>query len=182
MKRSDYHTVRDQMRIGDVLAFSGCGLVSKIISWKTRSPVTHVGVVLRNAQGRVKIIESTTLTGKRGVQTALLSERLKSYKGEVWWLRLRRDLRLKLDTRKMYEWLLQQNGKPYPYWEACASALLWWNREDFKALFCSELVAGALEAGGIWSGNASEMTPADVVGLEIYERVEQIHGERKVIF
>lgn len=183
MKTREYQAVRDQIRPGDIIAFSGKGLVSWVIKWKTKSPVSHVGIVLRNA-GRVKIIESTTLvTGEKdGVAIRPLSERIETFEGPVWWLKLRSDIRENLDAVRMYKFLMDQVGKEYDTWQAVMSALLWWTFESDKSMFCSELCCRGLEVGGVWSGNASEKTPADVVRLNLFDEPVQIWGEEREIF
>ena len=55
------------------------------------------------------------------------------------------------------------------------------NIEDFSAFFCSELVAGALEAGGvIRKVNASEVTPIDLARFTLYsDDYYQLKGANK---
>ena len=57
------------------------------------------------------------------------------------------------------------------------------NIEDFSSFFCSELVAGALEKGGIIKKiNASEVTPIDLCMFNLYRRSYfQIKGPKKII-
>jgi len=57
------------------------------------------------------------------------------------------------------------------------------NIEDFSRLFCSELVAAALEASGAISHlNASEVTPIDLCQFAIYrEDYYQLKGEQELI-
>jgi len=106
-----YREIRDSLKSGDVIAFSGKGRVSELIKWRTRSPYSHVGLVYRAAitdcdmtaeHTVVYLIESTTMIGeatqfipgthgfvpertyRKGLQMVLLSQRLEDYKGEVW--------------------------------------------------------------------------------------------------
>ncbi|MDQ5908338.1 MAG: hypothetical protein QG599_429 [Pseudomonadota bacterium] len=85
-----YETIRDQLKKGDVLLFSGKGGISEGIKFFTLSKWSHVGMVYRledphDANGTVFCWESTTLndladadSGKltQGVQRVELSERL----------------------------------------------------------------------------------------------------------
>src|SRR6185503_11171701 len=94
-----YDLHRDSMQHGDVIAFSGKGRVSELIKWRTKSPFSHVGLVVRwNLNGgfgdTVFLIESTTLTALpdlvygdviKGVQLHRLSEALSAYQGRAWW-------------------------------------------------------------------------------------------------
>lgn len=191
------------MRAGDVIAFSGKGEFSQIIKWATRSSVSHVGVILQsnllidgNPQKGYfnQIIESTSLNGFSGVTINRLSDRLDTYDGEVWWLPLSVQARKKLKADKFYNWLLHQNRKEYDMPQAVKSALdvidqipllgkATKNKEDFARFFCSELVAGGLENGGVVKSlNASEVTPIDLCKFSIYDKQYfQIKGKRKNI-
>ena len=170
---SNYNDIRDQLQPGDLIAYGGMGWVSKLIKWSTGSPVSHVGVVARVDSGheRVMVMESTSLNGRKGVQMNRLSKRVQEYNGHVWWLPLSDRSREKLDIDKFWEYLWAQDGKKYDYLQASMSATLFWAREDFGKLFCSELVAGAYEAGGLIAKiNSSEATPKDLVNMRLYKR------------
>lgn len=181
----NYSFVREELRPGDVIAFSGRGWVSKVIKLFTRSKVSHVGIVLEiSEQGRVMVMESTTLGGKKGVQVNRLSQRVSQYKGEMWWLPLNSVVKESMDMAAFWHFLWEQDGKKYDTWQALKSALpSVIRREHFDKMFCSELVAGALEAAGaIPELNASEMTPDDVVELPVYGKSYfQIKGKWKSI-
>ncbi len=86
MKR--YNRVRNQMRPRDVIAFGGKGHFSEIIKFVTRSVVSHVGVIFqvdrKGEQFKNLVIESTSLHGKAGVQINFMSQRVRSYEGDVW--------------------------------------------------------------------------------------------------
>lgn len=194
-----YEGVRDQLRTGDIVAFSGKGRVSGMIKWATRSRYSHVGVLLVGEVegfGRtVLLCESTTLsdlpdavdrTFRRGVQIQLLSQRLDSYDGSAWWLPLVDPLE-ELPHRRFVGWLRETHVKRTPYddTQAIGAGIDFWdsiglaNDPDFSRLFCSELVARAFQVAGILPPeyNASEATPADIVGLSIFgRRVELIAG------
>jgi hypothetical protein len=167
-----YSEVRDKVQPGDLIAFGGMGWVSRLIKWRTNSKVSHVGVVSRiGAHGRVMVMESTSLDGKKGVQLNRLSSRVDQYKGHVWWFPLNDEAREKLDLMQFWKFLWAQDGKKYDYLQAPMSATLFWAREDFGRLFCSELVAGAYEAGGILPNiNASEVTPEDLCRMRMYQK------------
>jgi hypothetical protein len=42
-----YSVARDEMKQGDLIGFSGTGLVSNVIKVATLSKISHVGVVLK---------------------------------------------------------------------------------------------------------------------------------------
>ncbi|MEM9167642.1 MAG: hypothetical protein AAGB48_11565 [Planctomycetota bacterium] len=205
-RRADIAEVLDSAQPGDVIAFSGKGAVSEIVRWSTRSVVSHVGMVCRSRIGRadgdgsietVDIVESTMLgtdmaTGQpvRGVQRRSLSDRVRFADGPVWWLPLSDDARGRLDLRAMTAFVLEHSAKPYDLPQAIGAGLdamdglpglgrSTRNREDFAAMFCSELVAGSLEAGGVTGRiNASEVTPIDLCMFTLYgDAYVQLTGE-----
>ena len=196
-----YNEARKLMKPGDVIAFGGKGHFSEIIKFATFSTVSHVGVILQTKipeddTGRFfnQIIESTSLHGFNGVNISRFSDRLNTYKGELWWLPLNNEIRNKsFDQKKFFNFLFNQakDKKPYDMPQAIKSALdvtdklpfdmhgPMYNREDFSKFFCSELVAAGLEkAGSIGNVNASEVTPIDLCRWSIYEnRYYQLKGE-----
>jgi hypothetical protein len=141
-----------------------------------------------------QIIESTSLNGFNGVNISRFSDRFDSYDGELWWLRLKKEIRKNLfDGDKFYNFLFNQAKarKPYDMPQAIKSAIdafdnlpfgahgPGYNKEDFSKFFCSELVAAGLEiAGAVGSVNASEVTPVDLCRWSIYEDTYyQLKGE-----
>lgn len=192
-----YADVRNKMKTGDVISFSGKGRTSNLIKWRTGSDISHVGMVMEtefnNAFGqRVLIIESTSLnnipdikTGEfiKGVQMQQLSKRLDSYDGQAYWHKLNTPLSCS-GERKMLQWLSTQHNKKVPYdtFQAIGAGADFFdkfgivNAPDFSSLFCSELVCKALQLAGIVSDmvNPSEETPADVVRYECLDRRVQI--------
>lgn len=197
-KRADCADVRHRMQPGDVIAFSGKAHFPELIKWATGSNVSHVGVVFQpkpmEGEHQLQIIESTYLNGFLGVIASPLDERIESYEGSVWWLPLSDSVRAKMDLKKFHDFLLQQEHKPYDLPQAIKSALdtqedhpllgrVTYNIEDFSELFCSELVAAALEASGAISHlNASEVTPIDLCRFSIYKQdYYQLKGEKQSI-
>jgi hypothetical protein len=198
-KQADYADVRHQMQPGDVIAFSGKAHLPEFIKWATCSTVSHVGVIFQSrllieGERQHQIMESTLLNGFLGVITSRLDDRIESYEGSVWWLPLSETVRRKMDLEKFQTFLLQQEGKPYDVPQAIKSALdtqedhpllgqVTHNIEDFSKLFCSELVAAALEASGAISHlNASEVTPIDLCRFAIYKPdYYQLKGEKELI-
>lgn len=160
-----YSDIRDQMKPGDVIAFGGNGFVSSVIKSVTDSDISHVGIIMRSEDSHNYIIESN---GKTGVCVRLMSSRLEEYEGDVWWL----PMSVAFDKSVFIDFLMRQEGKEYDAPQAIGSALdgIPDCQENLDRLFCSELVAAALEyVGAIPNVNASEMTPADVCRFDIYE-------------
>ena len=182
-----YEEIRDHLRTGDVIGFSGKGRASNIIKAGTFCDISHVGMVYKTLGDRVVIMESTSLndiadceTGEfiKGVQKQYLSDRLDTYDGQVYWYPLNKPIE---NDIAMIGWLADVHGKKVPYdtVQAICSALdilVPDNKEDFTRLFCSEMVCRALQLGGVVSDelNASEQTPADVIKYDCLDERVQI--------
>ena len=190
-----YKQYRPRMQPGDVIAFGGEGLYSWLIKWKTGSEVSHVGIVMQTCfydggilstkDSILHICESTTLyKGNPGVSVNTLSERVRMYKGEIWWLPLNHWSRERFNSLAMSQFLRGEEHKPYDMEQAIKSAIDYFedvpvysnlvkNNEDDGAWFCSELVTKALKVGGVLDMgiNSAEQTPQDVVEFGIYRGV-----------
>ncbi|MDH5179541.1 MAG: hypothetical protein OEZ39_02965 [Gammaproteobacteria bacterium] len=200
VEKAEYQDVRDEMRPGDVIAFSGKGNFSDLIRFATASTVSHVGVILHtkiptDTHERYfnQIIESATIRNYAGVHISRMSDRLKEYDGEIWWLPLSDEVRnSRFNAVKFYEFLFQAEGKKYDTLQALKAGTDWfdswkifgkggpgYNEEDFGKFFCSELVAGGLEAAGsVGNINASEVTPIDLCRWNIYSgKYYQLKGD-----
>ena len=185
MERIKYKETRNKMKPGDVIAFGGHGLMSNVIKNVTSSPVSHVGIIMQTdvSDGIFinQIIESNgKKKGRTGVQVFRMSERLAEYDGSVWWL----PMAVEFDKKEFIDFLFNQVGKKYDAPQAIRSAIDFTpdQQEDLDKLFCSELVAAALEHVGVLGNiNASEQTPADVCGFGIYGDVCQLKGLLKDI-
>lgn len=197
-ERELYKNLRGKMKPGDVVAFGGNHIISRIIKWRTGSPVSHVGVVLQTVRVGAQqegffnqIVESTNLDGFTGVSVSRISHRLAQYKGKVWWLPLRDDIRAALNADAFFDCLMEQVGKPYDAGQAILSAIDWlgWltrNHEESSRLFCSELVALGFRAGGLFGDNStlnpSEVTPADICSSwPLYEKCVQLKGPSETV-
>jgi len=198
-KQASYADVRDRIRPGDVIAFCGEETASEIIKWATRSSVSHVGVILRperlaKGESQQEACDHLMEATPRGVKIKRLSQRVKHYDGKIWWLPLSDAIRQRMDLERFHDFLLEQEHKPYDVPQAVKSALdaldddpllglVTRNIEDFSSLFCSELIAAALEASGAISHlNASEVTPIDLCRFAIYqEDYYQLKGEHELI-
>lgn len=181
-----YLDLRENIQMLDVIAFSGKGRMSEIIKWKTKSEISHVGIVYKvfpqaGNGSRVMLIESTTLgnlpdikTGelRKGVQLQFLSQRLASYDGEAWLYPLR-TIVSDANLARTQDWLTSAHTQKIEYdsFQAIGAGLDFFdrllgieNKEDLSSLFCSELVTKAFQIAGLVdkSVNPSEMTPKDV--------------------
>jgi len=141
-----YEAVRNDMKTGDMIAFHGNAIISKLIRLRTvpsnipsDSPlsVNHVSVVLRLKEyeglgRRVFMNEALNQTVLN-----LVSKRLENYDGYAWWYPLKRswdDQRQAIGERA-----LQYIGVEYDY-KSIAEQIFGSVSVDVKKLFCSEYV------------------------------------------
>lgn len=167
---------------GDCIAFSGSGFTSWVIKLFTKSPYSHVAVVIGKKAGKTLIIESTTLKRKdkrRGVVIRNLDEVVSDYPKGIWWFPLSEESRLKFDEESFLTYLIEQEGKPYDFVQAALSAtrldkLL---PEIDNHLFCSELVAFGYEHGKLWTKgtvDCSDLNPNELTKLPIFDEPYKI--------
>jgi hypothetical protein len=187
MKRKLYKNIRNHIKTGDVIAFSGEGWVSRLIKRKTRSHISHVGVVFGVtgdfSNRRILIIESTSLSNIpdkitnekiKGVQIHFLSHKIQNYQGKVYLFPLKQKLK-DGQSRLMCDWLGQVHTKKVQYdnFQAVRSSLDFFenifklkffsSKRNLNRLFCSELVGEAHKRAGLPIGNPSELTPKDII-------------------
>ena len=180
-----YAEVRLLVRDGDVLAFRGTRLFSKIIKLWTRSRVSHVGVACW-MHGRLTVVEA--LEGV-GVRVFPLSRYIEQGCWVAWYEMLQgeRD-RIDhgpLDRKAVVSFALSKWGLRYASpWQFLRSWgwLSHWaaGRRGLPAdtnpdrFFCSELVLDALREGGYqgegYDNPAAETSPADVIELPCLRR------------
>jgi len=185
MKQTTYGTIRSAIYPGDVFGFGGNGVASRLIKIGTNSNVSHVATVLSTnvASGGslVLLMESTSLgDGFAGVQITRLSDRIRDYDGDIWWLPLNSEKTVNVE--KLTTFLLAQEGKPYDAIQAIGSAFdfLPDQREDLDLLYCSELISALFEHIDIIPPiNASEQTPIDVCLFGVYGEICQVKGQPK---
>lgn len=177
-----YKDMRDRLKTGDIILFSGKGAISDGIKFFTLSKWSHVGMIYRfdnplDPKSSMFCWESTTLsdikdadTGKltKGVQRVELSERLercfsKGYEISVRLLSetLTDDMILALNNFRH-----EVSGRPYEkdkieLLKAAYEGVLGDNKEDLSSLFCSELVAEAYQKMGLLTERvpSNEYTP-----------------------
>jgi hypothetical protein len=112
---SAYLKLRDAIRPGDVIAFSGREIISYLIDLFSGSNISHVAMVRHPADvhlGDVVITESTIEKGKSGPQDNLLGATLLGYNAgaQAWWLPLADDVRSEIDWRNFYAYLGAEEG------------------------------------------------------------------------
>lgn len=173
-----YSAIRNELKTGDLVMFSGKGAFSDIIKYGTLSKWSHVGMILHIPEyDFLTVWESTTLsdvkdldTGlpRKGVQLVPLSDRVQKYSGEISVRRLQGDDLPKNSLRKLMDLRKELRGKRYErskveLFKSAYDGPLGHNKEDLSSIFCSELVAEAYQRLGLLTEEKSsnEYTPAD---------------------
>lgn len=194
---ADYEEIRQYVLPGDVILFSARGPISSIIRRVTKSNVSHAGIVTWSSvteEGekayRVYVTDSTSLGGRSGVDTRLLSDTITAAEDNgttVYWLPLSTHYRSAMSTAPMREYLYSMQGRKYDFWQVFRLGVksifgrtLFGVRASDKNVFCSEFVAFALMHGHVWYfDNPSQVTPVDIARLPIYsaDGYEQLTGE-----
>ncbi|MFP5383472.1 MAG: hypothetical protein ACLGHG_05325 [Gammaproteobacteria bacterium] len=155
------HAILAEARTGDLVLFSGRGLVSGTIRLFTGSRWSHVGLVLRGHDGTLLMLEATNtdeavdITLGRaicGVQLVQLAEKLANYDGVVVLRRLEMDERpegfdeLVRDMAELWRWRAYKD-----FTTTLLLDLLTANRlpQRVDRVFCSELVAEVYKRLGV---------------------------------
>lgn len=175
ISQTSYPEIRDTLQSGDIVLFSGNGIISKMIQRVSGSKWSHVGIVYRPGHDAF-ILESTMQYGQGGVGLSLLSRRIKGYDGEVA-IRQAKWTSPESSTRHIGRMMRAHKGKPYEnkLFELAMSAIdnipgLPENEPDYSSLFCSELVAmavGTIMPSAIQK-SPNEFTPGDFADLDLY--------------
>ena len=172
-----YCKIRDQLKTGDMVLFSGSGFVSRIIQMYTRSIWSHVGLVVKDEWYDMLLLwESTTLSKiktvygnvRQGVAIRPLSEVVANYEGNVGVRQLNHPLSdgQQVDIAELRK---EFKGRDYEQskselFKSAYDFIGGRNEEDLSSLFCSELVAEAYQRVGLLSEYtpSNEYTPSDL--------------------
>ena len=152
-----YEQVRENLKSGDVVLFSGKGFVSMVVRWFTSlcngfryTKFSHVGMVATDSE-RILIFESTQLKGKKGVQLNAMSERIKEYGGQCWVRHLACD-RGESYHSTLSNYIQEMLGRKYErnlieLMGATSHLVQKLSDHDdhLKTVFCSELVCGGMK-------------------------------------
>lgn len=176
-----------KIKEGDILLFSGKGIVSNIIKLASFSRWSHIGVMVKY-NNELKILESTTLfenkTGKRvkGVQLVYPEYRLSTYKGKI--ARLSYTGR-PIDRERSDHFIRVMDTTPYEknrieLSKAALDLFHFKNKRDISSVFCSELVAEYLQYVMQFDLKmvSNEYTPGD---FEKRKEFKKIYGDLRRI-
>ncbi|MEL7068792.1 MAG: hypothetical protein AAGN15_09105 [Cyanobacteria bacterium J06581_3] len=180
---------------GDVIAFSGNGLVSKAIRRGTRSPYSHVSIVLDSLDGRYRMAESSFFNGLpdfqqqsaiKGVQLHWLDDWLGAYRqdGAAFWVPLR-DAIAPQQLPMFQQTILQQHSRKATF--SYRKMLTAWLKQyhyslplakDQKHVYCAEMVAIALQNANVLPPEIipQHQTPATIVSLSCFAAPETLYS------
>lgn len=184
-----YAQARNRLKTGDIVLFSGRGMVSWLIRRATRSDWSHVGMVIFDeALDLAMLMESgggwkrDVYSGKKifGVRFLQLSDVVRSYRGRVA-VRSLLDIELtEFDMATIGDVRNELAGRPYERsireLIGCAVDIFTWaNHPNLKSLFCSELIAETYQRLGLllrppagWPAN--EYAPKDFALIQFLHR------------
>ncbi|NMH59348.1 hypothetical protein [Alteromonas ponticola] len=201
--QQSYKQIKDQIQPGDIIAFGGNAILSNWVKLTTQSQVTHVAMVLNQANDGDDtgctcsyVIEAMLSLETVGVAINKLCKRISEYNGDIWWLPLSKEARhsFTANQQRFIDYMQLQQNKPYDLFQLFGATVdcfdrhpwlsrLTYNEEDTRRWFCSELVAKGLQMAGVIEGvNGSEVTPIDICRFTIYQPTySQIKGESNII-
>lgn len=164
------------MRPGDVIAFRGTSMISRLFAARTN--VSHVAIVAGNAPDLLLAEATVQLSGDMKTIWALsspLKQRIADYDGTVKWLPLADRVCERFDRRGFDSFLNRALGRPFGFSRGALVVMGEWRRRAFPARpfvrwapACSCFVSQALIAAGVISPGRRLMSPADVCRLPIY--------------
>ncbi len=193
---TQYDDIREELKTGDMVLFSGSGFVSRIIQMYTRSKWSHVGLVIKDEWWDMLLLwESTTLSKiktvhgrvRQGVAIRPLSEVIENYDGEVGVRQLAFPL---TDSQELTISELRKEFKGRDYeqnkselFKSAYDFIGGKNEEDLSSLFCSELVAEAYQRVLFFSENkpSNEYTPADLADVAVDIRWNRLSDIRNIV-
>jgi uncharacterized protein YycO len=153
-----YYVFKELMRTGDLIEFSSNNVVGFMIRLFSRKHVNHSAMVIKfdidGCGHRRYIVESTA----SGTQLNLLSKRLKSYSGIVYWSALKPEYNI--HRNKLSGWALDKIGAEYDY-DGLFKQIFGRVSADIRKFVCSELVQMALEQVGVIPANKTILRPGE---------------------
>lgn len=166
-----YNAVRDSIKTGDLIAFSGTGFISSIIKLVTMSEISHVGIAIVDDSAFMgKMVCVAEVRMKIGVQINLLRPRLEEYKGKIWVYSLKEELLVEQELALVTAIRKEHTEKiKYNYKQAVKAAIDIFDNVGFEAVqnkkenICSGFVGRHYKGIRIIDTaiNFAELTPDD---------------------
>jgi uncharacterized protein YycO len=145
------------LRIGDVLLYSGRGLFSRLIQIKTWSRVSHCEVY--DGNGFSVASRDGIGVGRYALRADGLCAVLRP--------------KVHLETKKAHAWFATVDGQPYDWWGLLAFTSARRQGNQNQAMFCSEFCTRYLRAGGIDPFNeydADGIAPGEFLKSPLFTR------------
>lgn len=177
-----YNEVRLQIKNGDVIMYTEKKILSRLISWLTRSSHSHAGIAIWWNE-RLMVMEAVM----RGVRIAPLSRNIYQHKGKVEWFSCKKEISEE-DRLRMVIFAQEELGKSYARWKAMLFGLKVLFKRDLSKkdelrmenkLFCSQYVAQIYNSIGLDLKKNREdrfMSPGDIAKSPLLEK----RGEFKI--
>jgi hypothetical protein len=177
-KDISYKDIRDQLKTGDLILFSGKSPIGRMIRLFSNSKWSHLGMVIKVDDVDMLLLwESTSINNtpdfysrkiSSGVQTTMLSERIENFDGDIAVRFLQGEIPSEA-KHKLKNLRYTLRGRPYESSKIeLIQSLLDMNGSspndaDLSSVFCSELIAEGLKAMGIMdqSARSNEFAPRD---------------------
>lgn len=153
-----YDSIRDELKTGDLIFFSGDHWLSGLIRWRSRSAWSHVGIVVKiEEMDRVFLVESIIETGVRLIPMSFIVKNYhgnnKPYEGRVAWARHSSLKNSPEQLQKVKEFCFDNLTKQYDNKEYYR--IMWRTLVGRKEIFhdhkftCSEYVLEAYRHAGL---------------------------------
>lgn len=140
-----YGELRESVKTGDAAFFSGTGLGSQLIKWRTKGPWTHVATFIWVTFHQEKRLMLAHANYPEGVTMVHASNYFSLYQGKISLARVNHTLaetQTPHHETKLADYLAQQTGRAYDV-KGVLKFVLPWNKEAASRWFCSELfIAG----------------------------------------
>jgi uncharacterized protein YycO len=158
LAKVSYQTLRDTVKSGDILFYSGEDEVSKLIRWATHSIWSHIGIIVKmDKLNRILLLESVENMGVRLIPVSKYIKNVEEYAEEEKFdarLVIARHRRLSSHKiKKMLSFGIDQITRPYDHHEIqriIQRIIVGEGKaERDRAFMCSELVYECFSAVGI---------------------------------
>ena len=176
-----YNAVRDEIKTGDLIAFSGRGFISSIIKLVTMSQISHVGIaIVGDSAFMGKVVCVAEVRMKIGVQINLLRPRLEEYKGKIWVYPLKEELIIDQELALVAAIRKEHTEKiKYNYKQAAKAAIDIFDdagfeaKENKKENICSGFVARHYKGIKIIDEaiNFAEIVPGELLDFPCVDRL-----------
>jgi len=178
MQVRNYPDIRDSLKTGDIVLYSGKGAISTGIKWSTFSRWSHVAMILNLedydflALWEPATLGETKSSGsnepRKGVKLTPLSDIVSCHSGEMVVRRLRGVTLNGVDMQRLMRFRAEIKGRRYDQGQLALIGSAYvgpfgLNDIDLTSLFCSQLLAETYQQLGLLSEgkSANEYMPAD---------------------